>query len=106
MKGSIASLILCVVTIALAHGFLFKNCNKRSIPALKNTKKFEKILVESMLTFGLIVGVPAGNAFALEQQYKLPPIDRKDPNRCLLKSRLFFVIIHRTWDFLYLTYIR
>jgi len=27
-----------------------------------------------------------GASFGLEQQYKLPPIDRKDPNRCQLQS--------------------
>lgn len=44
------------------------------------------VLIHSLtylLTHSLIC---SGASFGIEQQYKLPPIDRKDPNRCQLQS--------------------
>jgi hypothetical protein len=45
------------------------------------------VLAQSLLAAGLVFAGPVNPAFAIEQQYKLPPIDRKDANRCELRSR-------------------
>ena len=54
-------------------------------------KKAENSLctVNRIVACGLLSILPfisISPTYALEQQYKLPPIDRKDPNRCVLTS--------------------
>lgn len=60
----------------------------RNLNVVKMSTQQNKIgstVVSAVLIFGQFFGAPL-ETFALDQQYKLPPIDRKDPNRCQLIS--------------------
>jgi len=55
--------------------------NKDGHGVCKAGTNWATFFCSSMLLFQII-----GPAYAIEQQYKLPPIDRKDVNRCQLLS--------------------
>jgi uncharacterized protein YjbI with pentapeptide repeats len=68
-----------ILSNALRLPKLDRNMNKKGL----NYSLFARKLVTSLLTAS--VAVPL-STFAIEQQYKLPPIDFNDKNRCVLVS--------------------
>lgn len=89
MLAVIASLLLLVgpilttslkITPSSSWGIVKKVMNN-NIPA--NSKK---ISAAFLLSFGLVFSPSIDHANAIDKQYKLPPIDRNDKNRCNLVS--------------------
>ena len=77
--------IVVVLVISLSNGYSLRKCNNiRMNMNYKFNNRLAKIIVSSSL---LVLPLNIINpAYADQQVYKLPPIDRKDTARCQLKS--------------------
>ena len=69
-------------SLRVSNKLLTSTIASLAILASPGTYSLAHILIHS-LTHSL---TRSGASFGIEQQYKLPPIDRKDPNRCQLQS--------------------
>lgn len=70
--------VFAIFLFAVNSHLFKKTCTTKS-------NKISAILASRVLALGLAFS-PLSNALAIEQQYKLPPIDRSDKNRCSLTS--------------------
>lgn len=78
MRVLSAILLTLAISIVAVQAWKLQN--------IKIFDKFRKLDVASPIATAMIFLASVTNANAIEQQYKLPPIDYKDPNRCILTS--------------------
>ena len=87
MTGVRVLLLACCVCAVHAFTFTARPMRSRgsSLPLQMSARnRFAEGIVAACLLWPALG--PLAPAVALEQQYKLPPIDRADPNRCKLQS--------------------
>lgn len=81
---TLALLILAAVACKTFSFQLQGGFYRHSSHAVSMKLDVKKEIAKGM--FAVALAMPCSAAFALEQQYKLPPIDRADKNRCVLSS--------------------